>query len=252
MLKNQWEKDGYVILHKAIPHAEIDSYIDFWNTHHSKNGEIINKYGWDYFTCYINHSEIRNMLCHNAIVDAFSNLGHPKVGLHLAFTYFYSRDRSWHRDVTTENTNHADNYFAISIALEDIDETAGPLVLIPGSHKWKMDNSNAYKNDPSNPDGLIDFIKAVDSRDPHFITHTPQKGDVIIWHGHLIHKVIPATDPFRSRKVLIGHYGSGISGMLSPMPIRQHKNGWYFQIEENEEIRKKNFTIRDHQLTQNI
>ena len=98
------------------------------------------------------------------------------------------------------------------IACEDIDEGAGPLVYHPGSHRraafhgfdrYPMTNLRTVA-----PDVAAAYQHHVDgaaeqSEPHHFLA---RKGDVLLWHGMLIHGGSPLTTPGLTRKSYVLHY----------------------------------------------
>ncbi len=58
-----------------------------------------------------------------------------------------------------------------------------------------------------------------------------KKGDVLIWHGKLLHRGSAPTTPDQPRRALIAHYSS-INHRPDFPEAKQEENGsWYFPID---------------------
>lgn len=100
------------------------------------------------------------------------------------------------------------------IALEDINENAGPLFYYPGSHKLPYLLNDDFENyssrfklgnkDYTDYEDLVeDILSKTSYRKKIFL---PQKGDVLIWHANLIHGGMPVVNPELTRKSMVIHY----------------------------------------------
>ena len=104
---------------------------------------------------------------------------------------------------------------AIWVALEDIDETNGPLSYYPGSHKLPYILNHDYErggnvltvgadsNYIKYEEKIGEVIKTTKFEKKVF---TAKKGDVLVWHANLIHGGEKITDPNRTRKSMVVHY----------------------------------------------
>jgi len=90
------------------------------------------------------------------------------------------------------------------MALEDVDEENGCLRVVPGSHKLPL----LCREDA---DTSVSFT-GVQSEMPEEMASIPilmKAGDVLFFHGLLIHGSLPNTSKDRFRTTLIGHYIEG-------------------------------------------
>jgi ectoine hydroxylase-related dioxygenase (phytanoyl-CoA dioxygenase family) len=107
----------------------------------------------------------------------------------------------WHQDwAFYPHTN--DDMFALGIMLEDVEETNGPLMIIPGTHKGPMLSHHH--------DGI--FCGAIDPADPLFdleraVTITGKAGDMSVHHVRLLHGSAPNMSD-RARKILFYEMGA--------------------------------------------
>lgn len=213
-LKEFYDKNGYVILKKAIPDELIEKYEKVWLKHVAdRRDERGNLEGWGHdFDVYLDHPEIMDILCHDSIAKTFVDVN-KAVALHKNVTYFVSTEQGWHQDAAFSYREAGDNYQGAWVALEDVSPEAGPFEFIPGSHKWDCNLDELYLTEPSKPGRIREgvsshdfFQKELEKRGAEIVSFVAEKGDVIIWHGHLVHRGSMPENRNITRKSLIGHY----------------------------------------------
>jgi ectoine hydroxylase-related dioxygenase (phytanoyl-CoA dioxygenase family) len=209
-----YDANGYVVIEKAIQDNLLDKYEDLWMTNVSqKRDQRGNLEGWgDKHDVYLDHPEIMDILCHDSIAQTFIDLN-KAVALHSNVTYFNSTEQGWHQDAAFVTLEASDNYQGAWVALEDVSIDAGPFEVIPGSHKWELDLSEIYINEPHKAgrtrDGVSThdyFQKEIEKRNASVFTFEAKRGDAIIWHGHLVHRGSMPNNRDLTRKSIIGHY----------------------------------------------
>jgi ectoine hydroxylase-related dioxygenase (phytanoyl-CoA dioxygenase family) len=233
MLQNDYvdffNKNGYVVLPKAISDDLIDSYVSLWESVNADRPE-----GWSklktFTRSFNDHVEILDILCAKSIYEFFESINKDPV-LHADITYSVSTQLDWHQDNTSSIKESMDSYYGSWVALEDIDPKSGPLAVMPGSHLWDMDYSFI---DPSNcvAEDYVSFNKKrleyyteeIEKRNTEEVSFIANKGDVLIWHGRLLHKGSTPRDYSMTRMSLIGHY-SEYSGSKS-----RHESGILYAL----------------------
>jgi len=199
-----YKENGYIILKNAIPADLISAYESVWLEAHSTNGEITSFQGWENSNSFQEHTEILDIMCHENIYN-FLNLINDKLTLHLSFTTWTSTRKSWHQDSVSSNKEDASNYVGVWVALDNISADSGPFQFVPGSHKWDLDFDYVYSPDHQERAAQVLNQKILDTNSSAY-AFTADKGDVLIWDGHLVHGAgSPKPDNFL-RKSLIGHY----------------------------------------------
>ena len=126
------------------------------------------------------------------------------------------------------------------IAFEDIHPDSGPLEYFPRSHRLVpllMSNDlgiadQAYKQDPGVYHRIYEptIAKYIDKLGLKPETFIAKAGDVLFWHGRLLHGGSARKDLTLSRKALVCHYfadGAFTYHDLAGHPSRLHKNGVY-------------------------
>lgn len=105
------------------------------------------------------------------------------------------------------------NYLAGAwIACEDVHPDSGPLVYYPGSHRApmypKFDNYPQTNLRTANPAASEGYDRYMDELCGKYEKKAflAKKGDVLLWHGMLLHGGDGVKDPARTRKSLVIHY----------------------------------------------
>jgi ectoine hydroxylase-related dioxygenase (phytanoyl-CoA dioxygenase family) len=119
------------------------------------------------------------------------------------------------------------------VALEDIDETCGPVVYYPGSHKLPELTAADLRAATGSTDGYEEYIGAQVKEagiEPAYATLA--KGQALIWAANLVHGGSPQTDRTRTRWSQVTHYtfegcrmwkpflSEGEKVYFDPVPIR--------------------------------
>jgi ectoine hydroxylase-related dioxygenase (phytanoyl-CoA dioxygenase family) len=90
------------------------------------------------------------------------------------------------------------------LALDDCDEANGCLQLVPGSNKWPLLCAVQADTAQSFTDNTVELPAGTEVR-PMIM----QAGDVLFFHGSVVHGSFPNTTKDRFRRALIGHYVEG-------------------------------------------
>lgn len=241
-----WNESGFIIKKNLLPENLMLDYERCWI---ANNGEIIDGKlnmirpgGWPDCTPYRRHPELMKILMHEEISSTIQGLIGEPGGVHLNLTGWQSTRRNWHQDTYLNPPHVGDYYVAIWIALETIHPDSGPFQLIPGSHMWRTVTQEKilFALPPEERDyrwpkysekiltPLFEYI--IKSRNAQIFVYLPKRGDVLFWHGRLLHRGSEPNDPILARKSLIAHY-SGINHREDMPNAKQYGSGWYFPIE---------------------
>jgi ectoine hydroxylase-related dioxygenase (phytanoyl-CoA dioxygenase family) len=71
------------------------------------------------------------------------------------------------------------------------------------------------------------FEKEIEKRGAEIVSFIAEKGDVIIWHGHLVHRGSMPQNRNITRKSLIGHY----CNLFANTSVTPDDKQWYEQSE---------------------
>ncbi len=114
-----------------------------------------------------------------------------------------------HADTVHFNSRPAGFMCGVWVALEDIDESSGPVFYLPGTHRWPELQPADWGAPPGTEhyDRYEDFVAervATDGVEP--VPALLRKGQALIWAGNLLHGGSPRLDPARTRHSQVTHY----------------------------------------------
>lgn len=160
------------------------------------------------------NDEMWNFYHQQQFVDVVTLLLGKEVVLLNNINFLRGDDQPMHSDSFYMTTYPMGNLIGSWIALEDIDDQAGPLRYIPGSHRLPyvtnhaVDNLGSYwKTGKDGDDNYIEKVKEIIAENglsPEF--HFPKKGDLFLWHANLLHGGSTVKDRTKTRKSMVGHF----------------------------------------------
>jgi phytanoyl-CoA hydroxylase len=92
------------------------------------------------------------------------------------------------------------------LALDDCDEENGCMQVVPGSHHWPLLCTTKADTTQSFTDVTVPIPEGTE-----IVPCVMKAGDVLFFHGLLVHGSYPNTSKDRFRRALIGHYLTGDS-----------------------------------------
>lgn len=218
-----WRANGYVIKPGFFPPKLIDRYAEV-------RARVPALGGWSCPVPYMHVAELRDLSLYPPLMQLMERLVGEEMGLHLNLTGWVSTDRNWHQDDYLNPPYINSWYAAVWIALDDIHPDSGPFEFVPGSHTWPLMKSHrvrmfldaAERQGDHWPMRAERFVNSaaeeeIARRSIPTQTFLARKGDVLVWHGRLMHRGSYANVPGMLRKTLIGHY-SGLSHRID-MPV---------------------------------
>lgn len=231
-----WRRNGFLIKPNFMPQDRIDRYCEI-------RSRVPSPHGWDSPTPHMQIAELRDVGIYPPLMKLMEKLIGEEMGLHLDLTGWVSTERNWHQDDYLNPPYINSWYAAVWMALDDIHPDCGPFEFVPGSHKWPVMRSHKVRlyltpeerqddNWPRLAERVVDDIA---EREIQRSGIQPQKfiakkGDLLIWHGRLMHRGSFPNQPGMLRKSLICHY-SGLSHRVD-MPIveRTPEGSAYFRV----------------------
>ena len=158
---------------------------------------------------YLESDRLREYQLGDRLRDVLSPMmgGTPMICNSLCFEY------------GSQQSDHFDTYFmppltrnrmvASWIAMEDVQLDAGPVRYYPGSHKilpyrFSHGRYNLKLDERPQCDEYVEHQLKERGLDP--VLFSAKKGDVLIWHAHLLHGGTPINNPGLTRKSLVTHY----------------------------------------------
>jgi len=199
--------------------------------------------GWGYDVPYMHHPALRRIVCDPVLAERLHLLVGEPMGVHLNLTGWVTTERDWHQDSYLNPDHVGDYYAAIWFSLGEVHPDSGPFQYVPGSHRWPQvtrDLIGPHVNlgDPMWPkhsERILSplFEDEISAREASVVTYTPSYGDVLVWHGRLLHRGSRARVEGTYRPSLIAHYsGIGHRPDMPHSPVQDPAGGWYFPIEQ--------------------
>lgn len=231
--RRSWELEGYLHLKKAVNAAEIAAIraeVDWHWSHPEGNPHhvdvITGKHAGRWFTMsetppevrheiyklnnlFLNNQTIRSVALSPYLRKVIQSLlaGEPMICNSLNFERGSQQDAhidSWYMAPPID-----DGMVAASIALDDVDDSNGPIFFYPGSHKippYRFSHGRLNMIDVEFADCRAYLDAQIKARGLKPVRFAGQSGDVFIWHGQLIHGGSPIQDFSRTRNSLVVHY----------------------------------------------
>jgi hypothetical protein len=163
---------------------------------------------------------------HSAYSSFYELWTHPRIMhfLNLVFevparpcqtlTYVFGSQQDLHQDTIHLTPFPAGYMCGVWVALEDVQNNSGELIVVPGSHRWQRVYMQTVGCQRPKGNDWTEFGKKVVGRWRNMIsehssqpvTYRPKKGTVLIWHENLMHGGGLRLDKSLSRRSMVGHY----------------------------------------------
>ena len=244
-----WNDEGVVIIPELIDLDRIDNYMRCWERENRCEGfdtdhdgvpilHAVSPHGWADCTPYRRFPEILELVAPIApYLEKY--IGEP-AGMHLNLTGWMSTQRDWHQDSYLNEPGVGDYYAAVWVALGKIHPDSGPFQYVPGSHRWpqvtrsrigRHVDLNHYQW-PRHSEEILSplFERAIADSGAEVVSHLPAAGDVLMWHGRLLHRGSKPNVEGAYRPAFIAHF-SGIHHRPAMPAAKEHPGGgWYFPL----------------------
>jgi len=241
-LQKAWRRDGVVHLPGFIPDDVTEAYLRRREAHPSNAG-------WLIATPYMHIPQMRDLALYPPMMEIMKSLIGEDMMLHLCLTGWISSQREWHQDDYLNPGFVNSWYAAVWIALGDIHPDSGPFEYVPGSHQWPLMRHDKVRShlteeeltrrEPGSGNNHWEkyaerFVTpAIDAeikaRGGKIVPLLAKRGDVLIWHGRLIHRGSKPTVPGMERRSLIAHY-SGVSHRPDMPGRATDENGQHYAV----------------------
>ena len=158
---------------------------------------------------------IQSIATQKSITDILSFILGREVIPFQTINFITGSQQHAHSDSIHMTTYPLGYLIAIWVALEDIDETNGPLSYYPGSHKLPYILNHDYErggnaltvgadsNYLKYEEKIGEVVRTTNFTKKIFAA---KKGDVLVWHANLIHSGEKITNPNSTRKSMVVHY----------------------------------------------
>lgn len=244
----QWREAGVVVFEQCVPSSLINEFLadidELCNNRTNFQLEVEHK-GQRYpinelpvppqadtgikFNCMEAISLAARRLSLSRVVSSFlTHVFQEPPALLQSLTFWRGSEQPAHLDYPWVRTQTRIPHLAASwIPLEDVDADSGPLAYYPGSHKpgvippfdWGSGSIVAEPDSPKTIDDFVTYLREhAERKDLKKEIFTPKCGDVLIWHGNLLHEGTKVRDPSKTRKSYVSHY----TGLSSFPPLHRH------------------------------
>jgi len=234
----QWRDVGIVVFESAVPESAINAFlsdIDYLKSHKDRFDLEIEVRGGRFrladvapdalsdtgvkYNCLENISLAARELSLNQFVCAFlRHVFQDDPVVIQSLTFWRGSEQSPHLDYPWVRTQTKLPHLAASwIPLEDIHPDSGPLAYYPGSHKhnvippfdWGAGSVVQESDSVKTPDDFTDYLREqIDKLNLRKEVFLPKRGDVLIWHGNVLHEGTRVNDRARTRRSYVTHYTS--------------------------------------------
>jgi len=175
----------------------------------------------------------------NPIIRFLDELFGSAPALIQSLTFWKSSEQSLHQDFSYVHHHSRLGHLAAAwIPLEDISDQAGPLVYYKGSHlleshqfyDWHQGGILASRDtDAETAAGYDHYLETlIGERGWTPSIYLPRRGDVLIWHGALIHGGTAMGDPDLTRRSYVCHY----TAAANHRAMAQHRIGDGYDFSE--------------------
>lgn len=240
--QKQFRENGVLILDSFIPESIVDAYLDL------RKRCNIGSAGWGTPTPYLFFDEIKDLCLYKPLSDIMKELIGDEMGMHFNIPMFKSTERFWHQDDYLNPPQTHSWYLGVWFALGDIHPDCGPFEYVPQSHKWPCMRSHLVKQHLKPEAREVYGLKGEKGHWAQYAeaftnkayqeqlnnsglqkaTFLGKKGDVLIWHGKLLHRGSVPNNADLIRPAIITHYSSTSKRKDLGERVIQHKNGGYY------------------------
>lgn len=208
-----WPEKGYLVLESFYDNQRIDDVLFEINYLCSEN-----KIAFDFrkrvTDGHLKATKLNALLNDKELLKIFNFLLGRNVNLFQSLYFNHGTEQKAHSDFYHMSTEPYGCIIAAWIALEDISNDSGPLLYYPGSHRLPVlmnehfnsgngkftISKDIYRNYETE---VGDSIRKNILKPESFLA---KKGDILIWHGNLLHGGNPIQNPESTRKSVVGHY----------------------------------------------
>jgi hypothetical protein len=224
------QRDGFAVIDFPEPdfdrlateiRATLDDRFDweFWRKDGHRRGISLRvQDAWQ------EHAAVRKVACNPAVLDLLSRLYGRRAWPFQTLNFPVGTQQHFHTDSVHFSSVPERFMCGVWVALEDIDESNGPLVYYPGSHRWPIYANEHIGVNVSKMAGrptqqLYEpmwraLIEAGGIQPQYF--HA-KRGQALIWAANLLHGGAHQKDPLRTRWSQVTHYFFEDCAYYTPM-----------------------------------
>ena len=210
----QWNRQGYLIWENFLDAETVDAINQDIEDLMGKNAVDFNYTGRKIFNTYRQSAVVRKVIKEKRLLELLSFILDKPVVPFQTIHFLKGSEQQPHSDAIHMSTFPQGYMIAAWFALEDIGPEQGPLSYFPGSQQLPYLTNADYDNDSNcwRVDGEANakyeqkIAQLLAENNFPKMTFTAKKGDLLIWHGNLIHGGEPMLRREATRKSMVAHY----------------------------------------------
>lgn len=238
---HKFYKDGYIVIDLELDGSFIENIVN-----DLKKIIETNNYKTNYSTYHYNDSpriveawkeseNIKKLVWHKKVISTLKQIYHRNPIPFSTINFIKGTSQPMHSDNIHFDTIPPRWLTGVWVALEDVDDANGPLIVYPGSHKLKTATLNELNLPVANRENLKEVYSKYEDEVGKIILKnnlkpkalTIKKGMAIIWSANIIHGGKLIKDDKRTRQSQVTHYHyEGCEKYFNPLYSEPH-NGKY-------------------------
>ena len=255
-----WNDHGYLVLRGFFDEATVGGYkrhLDaLWRERAGPNNPLV-MFGvrgghpfrdaldddreQTYRLCdqYLLDEPTRDLNMDPRLVDVLHQLmGHAPVVCN-SLLFEWGSEQDMHSDMFFMPPVTANQMLATWIALDDVTDSNGPLVYVPGSHKippHRFSHGHVHAVTAEIASAVGGIERTMSDRGLRREKFYARAGDVLIWHGQLMHGGDAIRDRSARRTSLVTHYYSTCDVPQGPLLCAERGDGSLLLIKKHVEV----------------
>jgi hypothetical protein len=221
-LRLAWERDGLVLLPGIVTPEQVDRHVALVGKLRSEvpNGKDAYGLGDRIGQLHQKIPDLIDTVASNRLLSFAKYALKDDPLLFASLNFERGTQQEAHVDLIYFCTEPLHAMIGVWIALEDINENAGPLFYHLGSHNWPFEyaddiDEHLISSEKSISSDLLDarakawlnrLQERVRSQKSARAPMIIKKGDAVIWHARLAHGGMPRIDPGLSRRSVVYHF----------------------------------------------
>lgn len=169
-------------------------------------------------------AHVRSIACNQHIIELLSKLYGRQAWPFQTLNFPVGTQQHFHTDSVHFSSAPERFMCGVWVAMEDIDESNGPLMYFPGSHRWPIYTNEhigrciaELNQEPTQQlyeDMWAALVEANGAQPEYFYA---KKGQALIWAANLMHGGSRQLDPQRTRWSQVTHYYFDNCAYFTPM-----------------------------------
>jgi len=199
-------RDGPGEAPRNVPHAEVLG----WDR--ERRARVQGASDWRIHGFHYLDESARRLFSSQRLRDLASRILGRRARPFAAINFMKGSRQHLHQDMGVFHIYPHNYLIGAWIACEDVAADSGPLVLYPGSHRVPFfpgfadyPQTNLRTADAALADAYEAYVEEIAARFPRreFLA---RKGQVLLWHGMLVHGGAPVARPGATRKSMVVHF----------------------------------------------